>query len=176
MRPPPDLALALALALASLPLGAAAQGMQAVPGYDSQALLGNWYEVAQTPNILEQDCHATTAAVAPREDSRLTLKIACHKGSVAGKVLPIEGVMVETGPGLFEVRFVHLMQLGNLQLVVLWQAADASMAVLGSPTGDVGWVWSKVAHPDQAALRAAEQELVKAGFVAAAIRPVDQGN
>ena len=29
--------------------------------YDKARLIGDWYEVAQTPTLLEQDCHGTTA-------------------------------------------------------------------------------------------------------------------
>jgi apolipoprotein D and lipocalin family protein len=166
----------LALILAALPLAAAADDMTAVAGYDQTRLVGDWYEVAGTPSMLEHDCHGTTVNVALRVDKRLVMKMTCHKGSVTGKALPIDGVLVATDLGIFEVHFVHLMELGGLVLVVLWQADDNSMAVLGSPTGDVGWVWSKVPHPDAAALQTAEQQLVKAGYVAAAISPVDQGN
>ena len=167
----------LALIAALLVGGAALAGpMQAPANYDSKALLGDWFEVAATPNILEHDCHGTTASVAARtEDSRLELKIACHKGAVDGKVLPIEGIMVETAPGEFQVRFVHLSQLGNLFLVVLWQSEDGGMAVLGSPTGDVGWVWSRVPHPDAAALEAAKAILAGAGYNPRYIADVDQG-
>lgn len=148
--------------------------MTPVAHYPQARLVGHWYEVAQTPSPLELDCHGTTADVAPREDSRLTLKIACHKGSVTGKVLPIDGIMVETDPGIFQVRLVRLMELGNLQLLVLWQAEDDSMAAIGAPLGQVGWVWSKTAVPDPAQLAVARQALIAAGYRAADIHPVDQ--
>ena len=82
--------------------------------------------------------------------------------------------MAETNLGLFEVRFVKLLELGNLQVVVLWQADDNSMAVIGSPGGQIGWIWSKSAHPDGAMLDKAKAALVRAGYKARAIKPVDQ--
>ncbi|MFZ1680268.1 MAG: lipocalin family protein [Rhizobiaceae bacterium] len=142
--------------------------------YDRDRLVGAWYEVAQTPTFLEQDCHGTTVEVASRDDSRLTVRIACRKGALSGPVLPLEGVLVETDPGLFQVRFVRLAERGNLQLVLLWQAADDSMAVLGAPWGDVGWIWSKTPHPDATALEQAKAVLVAAGYRARAIRNVEQ--
>jgi len=167
---------ALTLALALLPLAALAEGMQPVPGFDRQALLGDWFEVASTPTLLEQDCHGVTVDVAPRDDSRLTMKIACHKGRVDGPVLPIEGVMAETVPGSFSVRLVRLSEVGILDLVVLWQAEDGSMVALGSPVGAVGWVWSRTAHPEPAALKAAKAALAKNGYNPQFIADVDQGN
>jgi apolipoprotein D and lipocalin family protein len=168
---------ALALAV-MLPWAAMAQDaalMVAIPGYDPAKLVGDWYEVASSPSQLEQDCYGTTAKVEMRVDGRLVLKIACHKGSLDGPVLPIEGVMVPGEPGRFDVRFVHLMELGNLALVVLWQAPDNSVAVIGNPLGAVGWVWSKSPHPDATVVDAAKQELVKVGYAARFIADVDQG-
>lgn len=146
----------------------------AVTDVDQTRLVGDWYEVAQTPTFIEQDCHGTTVSVDDRDDSRLTVRIACRKGSVTGPVLPIEGVMVQTAPGTFQLRLFRLAQLGNLYLALLWQAPDDSMAVLGSPFGDVGWVWSKVPHPDPAALDQAKAVLVAAGYRPDAIQDVTQ--
>jgi lipocalin len=150
--------------------------MEAITGYESARLVGQWFEVAQTPSFLEQDCHGTTAEVTARDDSRLTLKIACHKFNLSGPILLLEGVMAETDPAIFEVRFVKLLELGNLQLVVLWQADDNSMVAIGSPTGQIGWIWSKSAHPDAAVLKQAKAALVGAGYKERAIKPVDQAD
>ena len=145
-----------------------------INGFDQARLVGDWFEVAQTPSFLEQDCHGTTAAVALRDDSRLTLKIACHKTSLAGPVLRLEGILVETDPGAFQMRLMNLQELGNLPLVVLWQAADDSMAAIGAPGGEIGWIWAKSAHPDPQALEEAKQALIGAGYRVTAIRSVDQ--
>ncbi len=142
--------------------------------YDQARLVGDWYEVARTPSFLEQDCHGTTMEVATRDDSRLTVRIACHKGSLSGPVLALEGILVETGSGVFQLRLFRLAELGNLQLALLWQAPDDSMAVLGAPRGEVGWVWSKSPHPDPAVLERAKAVLAAAGYRAKAIREVEQ--
>lgn len=146
----------------------------AVAAYDQARLVGAWYEVAQTPTFLEQDCHGTTVDVAARDDSRLTVKIACRKGALSGPVLPLEGVLVQTDSGLFHLRLFKLAQLGDVQLFLLWQAPDDSIAVLGAPLGQVGWIWSKSPHPDPAALERAKAVLVAAGYRAKAIKDVEQ--
>lgn len=168
-------AILAALALAAGLAGPVAAGpMTAVPGYAKARLVGHWFEVARSPSVLEPDCQAVTADVASREDSRLTLKIACHKGRVTGPVLNIDGILAETDPGIFEMRFVHLREFGGLTLVVLWQAEDDSLAVLGTPGGEIGWVWSKSAKVDAATLALGRDRLAAAGYAAAAIRPVRQ--
>lgn len=163
----PGMAAAAVVRDTSVPLVAAAD-------FDKARLVGDWFEVASTPSFLEQDCHGTTATVASREDSRLTLKIACHKTRVDGPVLRLEGVMAETDPGQFQLRLFSLSELGNLPLVVLWQAEDGSLAAIGAPRGEIGWIWARSAHPDPKGLERARQALVDAGYRAGAIRPVDQ--
>lgn len=148
--------------------------MFTVAGYDQTRLLGDWYEVAQTPTFMQPDCYGTTATVAARDDSRLTLKIACHLGGLTGPVLPLEGVLVHTESGLFQLRIFRLGEMGNFQLLLLWQAPDDSMAVIGAPLGEVGWIWSKSPHPDPAALEEAGAVLVAAGYRAEAIKDVEQ--
>jgi lipocalin len=49
------------------------------------------------------------------------------------------------------------------------------MVAIGSPKGDIGWIWSKSVHPDAATLQKAKAALVAAGYKASAIKPVDQG-
>jgi apolipoprotein D and lipocalin family protein len=104
----------------------------------------------------------------------LTLKIACHKGSVDGPVLSIEGILAEVAPGIFRMRFVHPQGFGGLTLAVLWQADDDSLAVLGTPGGQIGWVWSKTPLVGSATLDLGRGKLVSAGYKAQAIHPVKQ--
>lgn len=166
-------ALAPTLALAA-PVRDLSVPMIAVAQYDRVRLVGHWFEVAQTPGFLEQDCHGTTVDVATRDDSRLTLKISCHKSNLDGPLLPIDGVLAETDPGIYEVRLVHLLELGNMQMVVLWQADDDAVAAIGAPMAEIGWVWSKTAHPDPGLMKAARQALISAGYRPTAIRSVEQ--
>ena len=84
------------------------------------------------------------------------------------------GIMVETAPGVFLVRLIRMAHLGNLPLVVIWEAEDANMVALGAPRGEIGWVWSRTAHPEPSALEAARQALVAQGYRASAFRSVEQ--
>ena len=174
-----NLLLVTAALLAALPAAAGprrdpAAPMAPVPELDRSELLGAWFEVAQTPTVLERDCHGTTALVELRDDSRLTLRIACPVGALDGPVLPIDGIMVETAPGIFVVRLVRLSQMGNLQLVVIWQSPDKSLVALAAPLGEIGWVWARSARPDAGLLEDARRALVEAGYPEAAIRAVPQ--
>lgn len=146
--------------------------IRALPGYEKSRLVGRWYEVARTPSRIEPDCHAVTADVETRDDSRLTLKIECHKGSVTGPVLNIDSILVDLAPAVFRMRLVRLRALGEMTLVVLWQSEDDSLAVIGEPGGKLGWIWSKSPDVDAGTLSALTEELVAAGYSALAIQPV----
>lgn len=146
--------------------------LMAVPSYDRSRILGDWYEIAQTPTLLERDCYGTTVKIEMRYDSRLAMQISCHVGALDGPILPIDGIMVETAPGIFLVRLVRLAQMGDLPLVVIWESEDASLLALGAPRGEIGWLWARSAHPDPAVLDEARQALVAQGYRASAIRAV----
>ena len=140
--------------------------------YQKERLVGEWFQIAQTPSAFEHDCHAVTVQIAEREDTRMTLKMSCRKGSVSGPVLAIDSILVELDPGNFGMRFVRFRQFGDVSVHVLWQAEDDSMAVLGSPTGQIGWVLSKSARVDLKTLEMGKEKLVEAGYAENAIREV----
>jgi hypothetical protein len=48
------------------------------------------------------------------------------------------------------------------------------MIVLGAPGYKVGWVWSRMAQPDEASLAKAEAVLVANGYKAGTISRVEQ--
>ncbi|WP_238368528.1 lipocalin family protein [Mesobacterium pallidum] len=147
--------------------------MRVPEGYVQERLLGQWFEVARSPSPMEPDCKAVTSEVETRDDSRLTLKLNCHKVSIVGPVIDIDGILVEHVPGVFVLRLVRLREFGAVTIAVLWQAEDDSLAVLGSPSGKIGWVWSKTADPDPAMLDMGIAKLVEAGYVAAEILTPD---
>lgn len=92
------------------------------------------------------------------------MRISCHVGGLDGPILPIDGIIVETAPGLFLVRLIRLPHLGNLPLVVIWESQDAGLIVLGTPRGEIGWIWARSAHPDPAGLDAARQAFGAQGY------------
>ena len=167
---------ALAIPAEARPARDTSLPMQSLPEYSRARLVGQWYEVARSASVLEQDCHAVPAEVATRDDSRLNLKIACHKGSASGPVLPIDGILVDEAPGVFSLRFVRQQQYPMLLLVVLWQAEDDSLAVIGAPGGEVGWVWSKSPKVDPDVLAQGIETLIAAGYRAKGIRPAEDWN
>lgn len=144
----------------------------ALTTFERSGLLGDWFEVARSPTMLGRDCHGTTVRIEERDDSRLTLKINCHVGRLEGPVLAIEGIIVELSPGVFVARLNRLPQIGNLPMIVLWQDQEAGFLVLGAPRGEIGFLWSRVADPEAAALDTARQALVAQGYRAALIETV----
>lgn len=165
-------ALAMLLPVMALagPVRDLSQPMGVVSGYDKARLVGQWFQVARSDSWIEADCQGVSVSIAAREDSRLTLKLACHKGAPDGPLVPIEGVLAEVVPGLYYWRLVRLAQLGDLELAVLWAAQDDSMVVIGSRTGQVGWVLARLPDADVAQ---GVQVLVDNGYDPGAIDPVE---
>ena len=145
-----------------------------MPVYQKTRLVGDWFQIARSPSLFEHNCHAVKVKISTREDSRMTIKMICHKGSVSGPVLAIDGILVQHEPSVFGMRFVRHRQFGDVTLIVLWQAEDDSLAVLGSPIGQVGWVLSKSAKTDPETLALGIKKLVDAGYSESVIRIVKQ--
>jgi lipocalin len=166
-------ALAILLPVIALagPVRDLSQPMLVVEGFDKLRLVGQWFQVARSDSWMEADCQGVTATIAARDDSRLTLKLACHKGAPDGPLVPIECVLAEVIPGLYYWRLVRLAQLGDLELAVLWAAQDDSMVVIGARTGQIGWVLAR--SPD-AKVAQGVQVLVDNGYNLAANAPVEQ--
>jgi apolipoprotein D and lipocalin family protein len=182
-RPPHRLWLRpglLALALLATPAALQAQQIRdpdvplaVVAGFDQNRLVGDWFEIARADSRLQIDCHGVTTRIEARDDSRLMLKLACHKGAPDGPVLPIDGVLVQLEPGLFQWRLVRFSGLGEQYLAVLWAAPDDSVMVIGSPQGQVGWVLAKTPDADPAAGIGILQDN---GYAPRAITPASAGN
>jgi hypothetical protein len=82
----------------------------AVAQYDKARLVDHWLEVAQTPSILSQDCRGAAVDVTTRDDSPMTTKIVCRESSLDDPLLPNEGVLAETDPGIYQ----NPLELGSL--------------------------------------------------------------
>ena len=69
-------------------------------------------------------------------------------------------------------RLNRLPQIGNLPLIVLWEAEDAGILAIGAPRGEIGVLWSRQANPNAETLERARQALVAQGYRAALISAV----
>lgn len=164
--------LAAAPALAA-PVRDLSRPLQPLATLEAGDLMGPWYEVARSPSLLEQDCAGVTTEFRPRaEDSRIELRIACHKGGPTGPLVAIEGIAAPVAPAVMLVRLVRLSQLGTLDLQVLHLDAAEGVAAIGAERGQIGWVLARDLAADPAAINRAIGVLVENGYDAAAIARV----
>lgn len=114
-----------------------------VESVDLQRYGGRWYEIASIPNRFQQDCTATTAFYALREDGRIRVLNECRIGSPAGKVKRAEGVATVVDAesrAKLEVSFFWPFK-GDYWIIDL--APDYRYAVVGHPSRDYLWILAR---------------------------------
>lgn len=139
--------LGLLVAVLVTPLVAGAQvrdqsvPLSVVTSVDLNQYLGQWYEIARFPNRFERGCQNVTATYGLRDDGRVSVLNSCGKD---GADETIEGQAWVVSPGKLKVTFVPwLGSIAAGDYWVLHLEPDYSMAVVGAPTGDFGWILSR---------------------------------
>jgi apolipoprotein D and lipocalin family protein len=171
--------LALALALTLSPFMAAADvrdrsvPMIVVETVKLPKYLGKWYEIARFPNRFEKGCGNVTAEYSMNDDGTVKVLNTCVKG---GEATTAEGEAWVEGPGKLKVTFVPI--LGSLAAGDYWiidLKPDYSMAVVGAPTGDFGWILARKPNLPKADMDRALEALEKNGYDVSKLEMVKQG-
>ena len=98
---------------------------------------GRWYEIARTPNRINQDCQAGTTDWTPKADGSFDIAAACHKGSPTATPRIIKGsVEVTNPPANTKVRMKLFGGLIARDYWIFDHAADYGWLIMGSPRGD----------------------------------------
>jgi apolipoprotein D and lipocalin family protein len=137
--------------------------MRSVATLDTARYLGTWYEIARFPNRFEEDCTGVTAAYNLRDDGRISVTNTCRKGALDGPVEVAEGVARIAAPGQLKVKFVWWLPFEG-DYWVLDVTPDYTVAVVGEPEGDFGWILARTPQIDSTALLGARAVLEEFGY------------
>ena len=107
-----------------------------VPVVDWQRYLGTWHELARYDHRFERGLQAVTATYSMREDGRIRVLNAGHRGSPQGERSEAEGVARIVGSNELSVTFFWPFS-GAYRVLAL--GPDYRWAVVGS-SGD-GYLW-----------------------------------
>ena len=137
--------------------------MVSVPEVDLTRYQGLWYEIARFPNRFEEGCEGVTAEYGLMDNGRISVTNTCRQGAPDGPVEVAEGSARVAAPGQLKVKFVSWLPFeGDYWVIGLNEAY--TVAVIGTPSGDFGWVLGRtkaLSVEDQAF---AEAALTKAGY------------
>jgi len=134
------LAAAAALALAAPLAAARAEPTQRV---ELTKMMGRWYEVARTPNVLQNGCQAGASDWTPAPQGFAVVQ-SCHKGSPDGPVKEWKARAVVADPGA-NTRF-RMSFFGGLvtqEYSVLECRPDQGWLILGTTNGRYVWLMSQ---------------------------------
>ena len=168
-----------AIGLAATPAAANQYGDRSAPlttvqNLDLGRYAGLWYEIARYPNRFERNCVAVTAEYTPRDDGTIGVRNSCRKESFDGRLEVAEGSARVEGPGQLSVNFVRFLPFIRGDYYVLDVAADYSLAVVGTPDRNYGWVLARASHISDADWQHAQEVLTRNGYRLDALERVPQ--
>ncbi|WP_461472486.1 lipocalin family protein [Pararhodobacter sp.] len=145
-----------------------------VPSLDIGRYAGLWYEIARFPNRFERGCVAVTADYSLLENGDVSVRNSCRKGALDGPLEVAEGRARVEGPGRLSVNFVWFLPFIRGDYWVLDVTEDYSVAVVGEPGRDYGWVLARSPRISAAAYDRALAVLTANGYDTAALERVVQ--
>lgn len=150
--------------------------MQAVTTLELDRYMGRWHEIARFPNRFEKDCVGVTADYTLRDDNTVKVVNTCHKKS-SGVIKEAKGVAYPVGEGKLEVSFVPALSFLPFLRADYWVldiTADYTLAVVGAPGGNLGWILSRSPQISQAQLDTALSVFQRNGYDTTKIELVPQ--
>lgn len=125
---------------------------------------GLWYEIARFPNSFEEGCVGVTAAYTRNPDGTIQVLNTCVEGAFGGPISTAEGVATVVSPegDRLEVSFVPWLPFARGDYWIL--DTDYEVAVIGAPSGSVGWVLARTPALPPARLARAFQVLERNGY------------
>lgn len=133
--------------------------MTSMAVFDPERYAGLWYEVARYPAPFQKGCTNTEAEYAVIAPGTLSVRNSCMKD---GMLNVIEGKALVVGPGRLKVRLGGIPFAGDYW--VLWVDEDYRTAVVGAPSGRVGWILNRTPEISPDRLQAARQVLDFNGY------------
>ena len=118
--------------------------LEVVPRVELDRYLGTWYEIARYPNRFQkEDCVATTATYALREDGKISVDNRCRKGSPSGPEKTANGkawVVDSKTNARLKVQFFWPFS-GDYWIIQLGEQYE--YAVVGHPDRTYLWILSR---------------------------------
>jgi len=138
---------AAAFAFASLSASEAAAPSPAKP-VELQRYVGRWYEVARVPNHFENgaECQAPTADYRQDDKGAVTVVQTCHQNFPRGPRKTYHATARILDPGANAKFRLTFFLVVNKDYWVLDHADDYRWAIVGDPTGEYLWLFSR--QPD----------------------------
>ena len=143
---------------------------------DLARYMGRWFEIARVPNRFEENCVGTTHDYAPRPDGRIDVVVTCRVATLAGPVSTYEGrARVLDPPSEWKVSFNPWVPwFFDGDYVILAVDPTYETAVVGDPSGQVGWILGRDFTMAEEDLQDAYDVLYRNGYDVSEIVLVDQ--
>ena len=127
----------LAVVVTAASPAAFAAAPQPRQSFDRAHMKGRWYEIARSPNKVNEGCQAGTTDWTPKPDGSFRIIAACHRGSPTAPARTIGGDVVVLNPGQnTKVKMKLLAGIIQREYWIFDHAADYGWLIMGTPKGD----------------------------------------
>lgn len=161
-------------AFAGLVLAAGAQGasaqaftpraLQPVPRLELSTMMGRWYEVARTPNVLQRNCQAGASEWTPAQGGFAVVQ-SCHKGAPNGPLAQWKARATVADPSSnARFKMVFFGGVVSQDYVVLEHKVEQGWLILATANGKYLWLMSQRPTLAAAVRAQAVQRIRQLGF------------
>lgn len=140
---------------------------------DLSQYAGRWFEIARFPNSFQRGCTNVTADYALRADGDVDVLNTCQRD---GKVVTADAIATSNSAGndRLLVDFVPWLPFTDGDYWILDVTDDYSVAVIGGPSGSVGWILAREPNITPSARAQAEAVLSRNGYDVAQLADTPQ--
>jgi apolipoprotein D and lipocalin family protein len=138
--------------------------LQAAAQVDLERYYGKWFVIANIPYSAERNKLASYVEYLPREDGRIDDFYYFKKRSFDAKTQRWEGiawVIDKTSNAVWKAQFIWPFAFDYL---ILETAPDYSWALVGHPSRDLAWIFSRTADVDTALYQSLVAKLAERGY------------
>lgn len=133
---------------------------------DIDSYMGRWHEIARFPNRFEEGCTQVTADYTRLSKGRVAVVNTCLRNGET-EVARARARIIDAGKltvSFLPERISFLDGIAAGDYWVLWVDADYRAAVVGAPSGRVGWILARRPDPAADLLEEARAALIAAGY------------
>ncbi len=128
---------AIAFSVMAAATGALASAPQPKKPFALDRMPGHWYEIARTPNQINQNCQASSTDWVAAGDSKFKITATCRKGAPDGPAQVVHGdVSITDAASHAKVRMSLFGGLISRDYWLLDHADDYSWLIMGTPSGN----------------------------------------
>jgi apolipoprotein D and lipocalin family protein len=149
--------------------------LRPVAHVDLPRYMGDWYVIANIPNVAEKNCVDSVESYALRSDGDIDNWFTCRKKSFDAPMKRIANALAvvddKTSNAVWHVKFFKVI---SVKYVILDLDPQYQWVVVGHPSRNYGWIMARASQMDEPTYEEALTSLSKQGYAVSRFKKVPQ--